>query len=271
MCVHRVILPDGRVHGLRFTAPIVKERRFQPCFNPSFGAQNGPDSILRSDSSTCRPNSTCPSHFQPVLAPSNPPARPGLVFADHGTSVASTKGEFTKASTGFRSRRPNLTEKDPSTASWWPRPSAAACTTTTGWQHRPASERAPTAVAPRSRSVRSAKTAVKPFSWRSSSRPNSTSSSPVQPVFAPSTSTVEARMDICGPRFRISYLVQFSFSRMTGRRDNRTSAVPRPPPSHLRSPPNIPARRNQRVEHRIRYLPTNCSTHTFPPHTQICM
>ena len=57
-CVHRVILPDRRVHGLRFTAPIVKDRCCQPCFNPSFGPQNGPVPILRSDSSPSRSKSS---------------------------------------------------------------------------------------------------------------------------------------------------------------------------------------------------------------------
>jgi hypothetical protein len=49
VCFQRVIWLESRAHGLRFTAPIVKERCCQPCFNPSFGPQADPDPILRND------------------------------------------------------------------------------------------------------------------------------------------------------------------------------------------------------------------------------
>ena len=49
MHAKRMILLERRAHGHQFTAPIVKERCCQPCFNPSFELPNGPDPILRRD------------------------------------------------------------------------------------------------------------------------------------------------------------------------------------------------------------------------------
>ena len=47
MCVQRAIRRNRHVDGLRFSAPIVKERYFQPCFTPSSGPFTGQDPILR--------------------------------------------------------------------------------------------------------------------------------------------------------------------------------------------------------------------------------
>lgn len=49
MRAERVILLERRAHGHQFTAPIVKERYFQPCSSPSFGRFAGHDPILRRD------------------------------------------------------------------------------------------------------------------------------------------------------------------------------------------------------------------------------
>ncbi len=103
---------------------------------------------------------------------------------------------------GLRIRRPSSKVTSPSMGSWWPTPFAVGCTMTTGRLLRPALQTALTAVAPRSKSVRSVETAVKSLSWCSVRFVKPPSPSPFQPVSAPSFLDCRARTNYCGARQR---------------------------------------------------------------------